>query len=274
MGCHTLAHENKGPGPKLNGDEGGDVGFRGGGGPDDLAGRTGTLSWRARLQARWQARWQQETARQEEMWHGFAQQPGTHLLWEQRAGRGELRTAEQQTIAAVRGRIDFEGRLTVSAGGRSFTAKHVIIPPGWPSSWPPGLAEIIRQPEAPGQKLTRAVVARVQSLRELVDETDTPVLYTHGKHLNHRARASITFPDQRWLEFPVEGTRRTNAIMTAVDQDGNKVARYRAPKGPGPVEITVHPDWTLTDELVLVIAISAPWFLLYFYDEWAPGPAR
>ena len=30
------------------------------------------------------------------------------------------------------------------------------------------------------------------------------------------------------------------------------------------LSVVVHPDWTLTDELVLVIAISAPWFYSYF----------
>jgi hypothetical protein len=59
-----------------------------------------------------------------------------------------------------------------------------------------------------------------------------------------------------------------NAIMTAVDQARNGVARYRiSGKGstvPKLVEITVHPDWKLTDELVLAIAISAPWLGSYF----------
>jgi hypothetical protein len=100
---------------------------------------------------------------------------------------------------------------------------------GWPSQWPPGVAEIIRQPEASSQKLTRDVRARLESLRELVDETSMPVLYTYGKHANHLADACITFPDRRWLKFPVWGSLKAHAIMTAVDQDGNKVAQYRAP---------------------------------------------
>jgi hypothetical protein len=59
--------------------------------------------------------------------------------------------------------------------------------------------------------------------------------------------------------------------MTAVDQDGNNVAHYRAPSPRQPtVEITVHPDWELTDELVLAIAISAPWLHSYFESLWEP----
>jgi hypothetical protein len=51
-------------------------------------------------------------------------------------------------------------------------------------------------------------------------------------------------------------------MMTAVDQAGNKVARYRRSKSL--VEITLHPDHNLTDELVLAIIISAPWLTSYF----------
>jgi hypothetical protein len=63
--------------------------------------------------------------------------------------------------------------------------------------------------------------------------------------------------------------------MTAVDQAGKKVARYRIiDKGRGlretlaewakPVEITVHPDRKLTDELMLAIMESAQWLGSYF----------
>jgi hypothetical protein len=57
--------------------------------------------------------------------------------------------------------------------------------------------------------------------------------------------------------------------MTAVDQAGNRVARYRTTgrdrqHGWGSVEIIVHPHWKLTDELVLAIAISAPELGSYF----------
>jgi DNA replication protein DnaC len=67
--------------------------------------------------------------------------------------------------------------------------------------------------------------------------------------------------------------RPANAIMTAVDQAGNKVARYRyiAKSGQqikhsswGPAEIIVHPSQKLTDELTLALTLSANWFGQYF----------
>jgi hypothetical protein len=53
--------------------------------------------------------------------------------------------------------------------------------------------------------------------------------------------------------------------MTAVDQAGNRVVRYRRPaKGWDTVEISVNPDWKLSDELILAISISAPLLKSYF----------
>jgi hypothetical protein len=56
--------------------------------------------------------------------------------------------------------------------------------------------------------------------------------------------------------------------MTAADQAGNKVARYRLVRNETSfreaTEITVHPGQQLTDELTLAVALSAPWLNLYF----------
>jgi hypothetical protein len=208
-------------------------------------------------------------------WRDFGQQPGAHLRWV-RAGavRHELRMAEQQTIASLRLRHLLWWRPgTVSTGGRTFTWRRV-----WGSE--PGTIEIACRShresqlrflaaDTPGSReLAKATlklrehVDYLGTLLELRDETGTPVLYASGNNYAFEAKAHITFPDQRWLRFPVRGTNKRNAIMTAVDQAGNKVARYRLLEPT--VEITVHPGQPLTDELVLAIAISAPWVHQYF----------
>jgi hypothetical protein len=56
--------------------------------------------------------------------------------------------------------------------------------------------------------------------------------------------------------------------MSAVDQIGNSVARYRIIDKKS-TEIAVNPRWKLTDELTLAIAISASQLDSYF--ERAPG---
>jgi hypothetical protein len=211
-------------------------------------------------------------------WRDFGQAPGMHLRWG-RAGRRrlggacyELRTLQQQTIASRDGQ-----RLTVLAGGRSFTYKKTDIPArSTADSWPPGIAELAARSwrDSAGHYAAETMGSKAQrrearTARELVDETGIPILYSSGKNFDRQAYACVTFPDQRWLRFLVRGTEPGNAIMTAVDQAGNRVARYRKSTGDPPweraeAEITVHPDQRLTDELVLAIAISAEWLESYF----------
>jgi DivIVA domain-containing protein len=207
-------------------------------------------------------------------WRDFGKEPGTRLRWERvKPGSRELRTAEGQTIACLGSRVRVQ---TVSTGGRSFTVKK--IRPA--RSVPPGLAEILARSERDFDghfaksrhgwfRLNDPLDAPRRRVGELADEAGTAILYTGGLAFAHRAWASITFPDQRRLRFLVRGTDEGNAIMTAVDQAGNKAVRYRRQLIPGTfgrnfVEITVHPDWKLTNELALAIAISAPWLRGYF----------
>jgi hypothetical protein len=197
--------------------------------------------WRARIAREKQASkdWRRFTQECAGEWRDFGQQPGTHLwLVGTGIGRCELRTAEQQTVARLRGRVWYTG---VSAGGRTFTRK-----PATGAGW------------------------------AFVDEAGAPILHTWGSHWNNLALGHIAFPDRRWLQFPVRGTGRANAIMTAVDQDRNKVAQYRRARGlwaslASTTEITVHPEQPLTDELVLALAISARWLSSYFDPPTPPG---
>jgi DivIVA domain-containing protein len=187
-------------------------------------------------------------------WHGFGLLPGAQLQWKHRGiARKEL-YREEQTLASVR---TSWGKETVSAGGRTFTWRTSRA-----SSSLPGVTGISNRSSldydghfAPGRRTWPRSEAGV---RGLVDEAGIPILYTSGKNYDGRACARISFPDGRWLRFLVRGTRWGYAIMTAVDQAGNKIARYRAH------QITVHPDQNLTDELILAIAVSTPWLASYF----------
>lgn len=185
-------------------------------------------------------------------WRDFGQLPGTRLWWG-RAGmfRKALYNEEQQVLAAMWGSSLEIVDPKVSGGERSFT-----------------LTSRARYQKSPPRTWNRT---RFGHWDGLVDETEIPILYTAGRNFGGRAEASIMFPDQRWLRFLVRGTRKANAIMTAVDQAGNRVARYRIsgwdyqlgwktlPGLSKSVEITVHPGWRLTDELALALMISGGW---------------
>jgi hypothetical protein len=209
-------------------------------------------------------------------WRDFGRLPGTYL-WFGKAARGltELRTADPQTLASIRGSLN----KTFSAGGKSFTSQ------GTYAAESPVVAELLARAARDhfGHYAKNTPIRNIQTdlgwkiprrAQGLVDEMGTPILYTAGDNYKWRACACIMFPDQRWLRFLVRGSVLGNAIMTAVDQAGNRVARYRyrrfdrserkVQQSPDSVEIIVHPDRKLTDELALVLAISARWLEEYF----------
>ena len=190
-------------------------------------------------------------------WRDFAQQPGTHLWWGRVGGHKELRTAKQ-TLASLRGSVN----ETVSAGGRSFTCKGLQMP--------------VRDDTEPFAETwsSRTIIRHWNPFSD--DETGIPAVYVRPDNFDWRAGACIKFPDQRWLRFLVRGTRKANAIMTAVDQAGNRIARYKIIDKDlhfgwktllelrKSVEITLHPGWELTDDLAIALAISAEWLESYF----------
>jgi DivIVA domain-containing protein len=214
----------------------------------------------------------------ENAWYDFDQQPGVYLRWERvKAGllatrlAFELRTADQQAIASVRG-WPIYGSMTASTGGKTFTWNRSPVRSSSPviaelaaRSWRDHAGHFTAKPMKDSAQRREA-----RTVRELIDDTGIPILYSSGESFNYRAYARITFPDRRWLRFLVRGTGRGNAIMTAVDQAGNKVARYRITRitrfnqAMAQAEIAVHPDQRLTDELVLAIAMSPPWLYHYF----------
>jgi hypothetical protein len=216
-------------------------------------------------------------------WRDFGQLPGLRLRWEKvkgglvRTRRYELRTAEQHALACR----DVGRTATVSVGERSFTYRHHIVSVGSTANlWSPVIAELASRSrrDHAGHFSARTINGRAQhkqartAVSELVDEAGTPILYLHGSNANGRAGARVTFPDQRWLRFLIRGPRHWNAIMTALDQAGNSVVRYkrstdqaiRWTEPGGPIDIVVNPDWKLTDELVLAIESSAVWLEQYF----------
>lgn len=145
----------------------------------------------------------------------FGQQPGTALRWVVTPGRhpysfmhAELHTPEQQTVASVRTRSVPMFRATVSTGGRTFTWRRVT------RSARPGIAELVRRsdpdygelrsrdadPPDRGKRqaggLDRAVRALFPPvpIRELLDETGTPILYATGQHYDYGAGRTSRSP--------------------------------------------------------------------------------
>ena len=208
----------------------------------------------------------------------FGVQPGTRLdLVRTGAGRWELRTAEQYALVSAR----TVPARTYVRDGHTYRLSRVRA-----AQWPAVAAEIgSRRPGSPahlprtesgprtGAEAARrndATARKDFTLKSLADRTDPPVLYTGGGHIDRRPGGYVQFPGQRWLQFPVRGTRRSNAIMTAVDQTGRQVARYMI-GGRHMIHITVHSDQRLTDELIIMLALTARWVSSYFNSSGGGG---
>jgi DivIVA domain-containing protein len=207
-------------------------------------------------------------------WAAFEAQPGFRLRYG-RAGCAddELRTTEGVPIATCRTRW---GSTRIRVGWRTFTVTKVRRA-AWPALVPtfgaqqPGQPVYLRRDDGHERANgARAAAPMPGGARLLADEFAQPVLLTAGAHIDRTAGAYIMLPGGRWLRFPVRATRPGNAIMTAVDQAGNMVARYRVNRGrklrpaAWQVDITVHPREQLAEEMILVLTVSANWVRAFF----------
>ena len=208
----------------------------------------------------------------------FGTQPGTQLgLVKTSVGRWELRTAEQYALVSAR----TVPARTFGRDGRIYRLTRVKA-----AQWPAVAAEIgSRRPGSPAHlprtepdpgtgaeaaSRNDAAARKDFTLKSLADRAGPPVLYTGGTHIDRSPGGYVQFPGRRWLRFPVRGTRRSNAIMTAVDQEARQLARYMI-GDRRMIHVTVHPDLRLTDELILTVALTARWVSSYFNSSGGGG---
>jgi hypothetical protein len=95
--------------------------------------------------------------------------------------------------------------------------------------------------------------------------TGDPVLWIRGSNFNGSAGGHVLLPWQRYLVFPVSGTKLGNAVMTAISESGTAMLWFRRiPKHAALIEIVVSPDCQLTAEVLCTIALTAGWLGGYF----------
>jgi len=88
-------------------------------------------------------------------------------------------------------------------------------------------------------------------------ETKAPVVRGAGRNFGRCARMTLELADGRRFWFPVRGTSRAHAVMTAVDDRGDRVARFRSARGSG-FEVVVAPHVPITTVFLLVAVASSP----------------
>jgi hypothetical protein len=84
---------------------------------------------------------------------------------------------------------------------------------------------------------------------EIVDAmTGAWVLCWIGRHSYYHAGTVVLGPGQRWLSFPIQGSRFRNAVMRAVDESGAEVVWFRNTQRVT-VEAVVSPDCGISPEI-------------------------
>jgi hypothetical protein len=102
------------------------------------------------------------------------------------------------------------------------------------------------------------------SRAEIVDATTgVPVLRWIGSHSYRHAGAVVLGPGQRWLSFPIQGSRLRDAVMRAVDESGTGVLWFRKTQR-AVVEAVVSPDRGISPEILCLIELAARWLGVYF----------
>ena len=110
----------------------------------------------------------------------------------------------------------------------------------------------------PGEVVTKASGERI-----LQRTGESGKLHPSERHQGRQPFTAIYLPDGRWFRFPVRGTRRGDAVMTAVDQSETEVMRFRLVGARG-VDIVVAPGRSITPEVICVIAVASPLIWYYF----------
>ena len=144
----------------------------------------------------------QAAAEVEQDWRTFPRLPGTHLSWCRRKWRTwDLVSGQGAVWATIRHAGGVYGvgseHLNVEVKGRSFEMTRQC----WTG-----------QPD--------------YSARELTDSTGTSVLRRSGSHFHWHAGSVVWLLDGGTFTFPVVG-RTNKALMSAVDESGVSVIRYR-----------------------------------------------
>ena len=204
----------------------------------------GVLRYAALMARRWEC---------DEAWESFPELPGEHLRWHQTAPwlaqRSEIVTEDGRVLATVKG-----VRLFPLPGLMARPPRRVTI----------------------GQ-VTYRVRGRMLGARVTAPDGSTVLSFTGTKNFERQAGAVAHMSDGRSLRFPVQGTSKLNAVMTATDEAGSPVFRLRRVRNAGAgghrkkaVEILVEPGRQATPEMLLVMA-TGYYNLCTFFDRSVGG---
>jgi hypothetical protein len=175
---------------------------------------------------RWSAQVGQE-------WADFPTLPGSHLSFRHTGWRSWAPVAQDGSVwASCRGGFFSSSRATILSQGRSYVWRHVGTRQDW--------------------------------IRDLVDvESDALVMRVTGRPTYMRYATKVQLSDHTSFTLPLRGDKHKTAVMSAIDQSGNVLVRYRmkgTPWIPPPcrwIEVVVSPDAHSLPRIELLCAVTA-----------------
>jgi len=189
----------------------------------------------------------------EREWQCFPDLPGAHLVWRM-AGKNLYNIdSDTTTLATVRFKMSGVSAVSVTADGHYADFE----------SRPSGLS-------LPGP-------FGIFGNRTLIKcSTGEVVAEKNGHHKNRRANGTLTLVGLGEFHFPVVGSGRDHAVMSAVGESGSTLVKYRYEDpelkrtswGASPLEgvqVAVAPyPYVEIESTLLLVALSTEWLRSYF----------
>lgn len=186
-------------------------------------------------------------------WRSVADMPGTHLYWRTVGKYLYDIVSDTTTLATAQFKMAGAATLSIDADGRRAEYESRRLGP-----WLPGPFAIYGR---------RALVNTA---------TGAAAIEKRGHHVDRKAAGTLMLPGQGTFRFPVEGAQREYAVMSAIDESGSVVAKYRfrdpvptmTPWGSSKLEgaeVVIAPDLhTSTESILLLVALSTEWLWSFF----------
>jgi hypothetical protein len=211
-------------------------------------------------------------------WQAFPDLEGNHLAIRLTAGRWAVSTRDGERVLA---RIN-EGKKSPRLAPRSVrpvvvlrTVREVRITDG----------PVYRSKSRWGWLSDRTLVSPDRFFLDA--NSGQPAIKVVSFHVDRKARGTVHVLSQAgaidvgphiW-RFPVEATNAENAVMTAVDDLGKKMMRFRRTPAlkdsstwyarvvgdDAGIDIVLSPGLKPNPELLLIASVASPWIITYFY---------
>jgi hypothetical protein len=101
-------------------------------------------------------------------------------------------------------------------------------------------------------------------------------MISDSRHWNFKTAGVIQVPSRGHFRFPITGSHRGDAVMSAVDESGTSVIKYRNitkphRTRPDGIEVVVAPEADMELDSLFLLISSSSWWLRSFFATGSGG---